>query len=179
MGVCLSRLSFVVGVAMGFQSETASWAVGSLTHSAHECADLRACNQFHTGLQGGLGSVVDGSAAPVHAQELHCRVLEERRELPQPLVYPRRDLSDGGCGEVTILVSGKAAIPWLQQYGCRCSKGPQFHVQLGEQGVGTKASSSMIKTTPQRWKVPSSTALVMVYWSVSRRTLLQMMMIPC
>ena len=80
----------------------------SLTLHSHECAHLRAGHQGHAGLHGGLGPVVNGSAAPVHAQELHRRVPEERRELLQPLVYPRGDLS------AVVLVSGKAAIPCLE-----------------------------------------------------------------
>ena len=75
---------------------------------------------------------MNGSAAPVHAQELHRQVPEERRELLQPLVYPRGDLS------AAVLVSGKAAIPWLQQYGSRRPEGPQPHVQLREQSVGAQ-----------------------------------------
>ena len=37
--VCWSRFSFVSGVAVGFQIETASWAVG---------ASLMACTNMHT-----------------------------------------------------------------------------------------------------------------------------------
>ena len=50
-----------------------------------------------------LGPVVDRAPAPVHTQELHRRVLEQRWELLEGLIDPGSNVSDGGGKKICVL----------------------------------------------------------------------------
>ena len=78
--------------------------------SPHEGALFYVGHEAHVGLDGGLGPVVDHAPAPVHAQELHRRVLEQRWELLESLINPGSNVSNGGGKKLAVFALAVFAL---------------------------------------------------------------------